>query len=122
MEPGRLRDRVTIQRPVSIQSASGAVTVHFQDWFTCWAEVTDLTVRELFTARQVASEATLKVRIRHRDGITAKMRVFHVKRLGSPTDALVYDIEGPPISMASGRELVLMCRRRDAEGFRSGNP
>ncbi len=121
MRAGRLRHRVRIQRAVDVVTDSGAVETQYSDLFTTWAEVLPLTPRELYAARQVQAEITAKVRLRYRPGLDARIRVVWQREAGSPSVLEVFDVEGPPIEVEGRRrELWLMCKRRDAEGFRSG--
>jgi SPP1 family predicted phage head-tail adaptor len=121
---GTLRHRVTIQAPQDARTNSGATKTVFVDYLgPIWASVEPLTARELWAAAQVQSEATVRIRIRYRPGITAKMRVKWQRIPGSPNVYDWYEIEGPPIDI-EGRhhELHLMCVLREAEGFRQGAP
>lgn len=121
MRAGRLRHRVRIQRAVDVVTDSGAVETQYTDLFTTRAEVLPLTPRELYAARQVQAEITAKVRLRYRPGLDARIRVVWQREAGSPSVLEVFDVEGPPIEVEGRRrELWLMCKRRDAEGFRSG--
>lgn len=121
MRAGELRHRLKIQRPVQVRTGSGAFDEVFETWLEVWGAVEPLTPREIFAAAQVQSDITTRVRIRYRPGITAKMRVAWQREAGSPSIMEYFDIEGPPIEPNTVRdELWLMCRRRDAEGFRTG--
>lgn len=121
MRAGRLRHRVRVQRAVDVVTNSGAVETQYVDLFESWAEVLPLTPRELYAARQVQAEVTAKVRLRYRPGLDARTRVLWRREAGSPSVIEVFDVEGPPIEVEGRRrELWLMCKRRDAEGFRSG--
>ncbi len=126
MDAGRLRHRVTIQRPVRERQALGSFEEKFEDWFETWASVEPLGPREYVAAAMIASDITTRIRIRWavaRTGIDATMRVAVRKMSGSPTDVTYYKIEGNPIDiLGRRREIHLMCRSRDAEGFRQGAP
>lgn len=124
MRAGLLRHKVTIQRAVDVQTGSGAVETVYENWLVdVWAEVLPLSPRELIAARAVQSEITAKVRIRYRPGLDARMRVYHRRAPGSPSLIDWYDVEGPPVEVEGRkREVWLMCKRRDGEGFRTGAP
>ncbi|MEO8466248.1 MAG: phage head closure protein [Gammaproteobacteria bacterium] len=86
LDPGRLRHRITIERPVHTQnSTTGEIT-------TTWeavvenepAAVEPLSVREFIAAQSVQSAVTLRVVIRYRPGLTADMRVIHGDRVYDP--------------------------------------
>jgi SPP1 family predicted phage head-tail adaptor len=123
MEAGRLRHRVTVQRAVDVTTDSGAVETRYVDLFDTWAEVLPLTPREQMAAAQVQSDITAKIRIRYRPGLDARCRVTWRREAGSPSVIEVFDVEGPPVEVQGRRaDIWLMCRRRDAEGFRGGEP
>lgn len=122
MRPGRLLHRVTIERPIERQDATGAVIVdRWEEVATVWAEIRPVRANEAFLGAQVQGEVDTVVTIRFRSGITEKMRVLHTtEKAGSPQVVFVYDIAGPPVHIAERRrELQLFCVRRSAEGFRS---
>lgn len=123
MESGKLRHRVILQRPIDRRGELGGVTQEWEDWLTIRAEVLPLAAREQWQAQQVAAETDTRIRIRYRPGITARVRVKHLRADGSPQLWDYYDLTGDPIDV-SGRkkELHLMCVRRSAEGFRTGEP
>jgi SPP1 family predicted phage head-tail adaptor len=86
LDPGRLRHRVTIQRPVSVQNATtGKLS-------TSWANVAvniaaaiePLSVREFVAAHAMQSEITTRIVIRYRAGLTAEMRIVHGSKLYNP--------------------------------------
>lgn len=124
MESGKLRHQVTIQRPRNATGELGGVTQVWEDFLVdIRAEVLPLTAREQWQAQQVTAETDTKIRIRYRPGITAQMRVRHLRpgSAGSPQIWDYYDLTGDPIDV-NGRhfELHLMCVKRSAEGFRTG--
>lgn len=122
MQAGKLRHKVTIERPVQGRSERGGPRDEWQPYLSdIWAEVLDLGPRERMAAQQVQSSITTKVRIRYRPGIDATMRVKWQHGGGSPSSIEYFDIEGPPIGV-EGRpnEIWLMCVKRDAEGYRTG--
>lgn len=121
MRAGPLRHIVTLQRPVNTQTASGSVRDDFEDWLVdIAASVEEVSGRESWVAEQVAAEVDARIRIRYREGVTAQMRVVHKIQPGSPTGIDVYDIVAPVKADGRKEELHLMCKKRDAEGFRTG--
>lgn len=75
---GSIDDRITIQRLTQASpttTGSGMIDESWQDWVTVWASVEPLNGRELFAAQEHHAEVTTRVRIRYRDGLTAKMRL-----------------------------------------------
>lgn len=118
VEAGRLRHRVTLQRRVESQGSTGEVTWTWQDEDVVWAAVEPIQGREFFASQQVQAEVTTRIRIRYRPNIDAKMRVKHVTDAGSPGAVVYYGIEAVINPKHRRRELQLMCRERDAEGWR----
>jgi len=111
MRAGLLRHKVTIQSRVESQGSTGEVTWTWEDVATVHAAVEPLTGREAIAAQQVQSEATVKVRIRYREGITTKMRVKHGSRY--------YGIEAVLQMYGEFKEVQLMCKEREADGWRT---
>ena len=52
MNPGKLRHRVTVQRPTQSKNAAGGVTVTYADECKRWAFVKPMTGREIMRAQQ----------------------------------------------------------------------
>lgn len=78
MQAGSLDERITIQRLVAASpdvTGSGMPDESWQDWVTVYASVEPLQGRELFAAQEHHAEVTTRVRIRHRAGVDAKMRL-----------------------------------------------
>jgi SPP1 family predicted phage head-tail adaptor len=122
MRAGPLRHRVTIQRNIDARSASGAVLDLYENWLErIAAAVEPINGTERWVQAQPIADLTARIRIRYREGITAKMRVIHQRESGSPTLIDVYDIEAAVPADGRKIELYLLCRKRDAEGFRTGD-
>lgn len=121
MRAGPLRHRGTLQRNLNARSSTGAVKDEYEDWLVRIAcAVEPVTGSERWVQAQPVADITCRIRIRYRPGVTAKMRFLHQRESGSPTLIDIYDIEA--VVPADGRkvELHLLCRKRDAEGFRTG--
>ena len=113
MRSGRLRHRVTIQTQTKTQDSTGSVIPSWSEFAEVWASIEPISGREFFSASQVQSSVSTRIRIRFCDGVTPKMRVVH----GSD----YYDIEAVIPDQISGRhEMQLMCVKRGAQGFRNG--
>jgi len=119
MQAGKLRHRVTLQRRVESQDATGAVVWTWTSFATVWASIEPLTGREYFAAAQVQSAIDARIRIRYLANVTAKMRVLHVAERGSPSLVTYYAVETVIDPEERGGELVLMVRQADADGFLS---
>lgn len=120
MRAGSLRHLITIQRRQEYQDATGAVLWTWVPFATVHAAIRPLVGREYWGAAQVQSEITTEIRIRYLPGIHPKMRIVHSAERGSPSLIDYYDVEAVQHIREEGRELVLMCRSSDAEGFRNG--
>lgn len=124
MEAGKLRHVVTLERRNESQLATGEVVWNWVTWQdNVRAAIEDLSTREQVNTAQVGVEATTRIRIRFRPGVTEKMRVKHVTEVsGSPQLVDYYDIMGVTRDLQTQRtELQLLCVRRSSEGFNDGN-
>lgn len=125
MQAGKLRHRITIQRPNEEQDGAGQMRV------TSWspiaerisAEVLPDRAGEFFAARQIQATTNAMIRIRYRRGIDedsaprTQLRVVHHVRAGVDE---YWEVQGIVHFQSRFEELRLMCVRRDAEGFRRG--
>lgn len=75
MDPGQLRDRVTIQRDSGTSGDGGAYEPTWIEVAQVWANVRPLTVRESLVAQQTASRVNYVVTIRYRQDVSAEMRL-----------------------------------------------
>lgn len=78
---GDLRHRVTIQQPVYTQDQeTGDMVPSWGEVANVWAKVAPLSAmqyREQIMADAPQSRIVARITIRHRDDVTAKMRVIH---------------------------------------------
>jgi SPP1 family predicted phage head-tail adaptor len=101
IKAGKLRHRVTIQRPGQTQDpVTGEVTNGWTDVVTVWASVEPLSVREFIASEAGQSEVSARITIRYRDGITAKMRILHRGQ--------TYNIKGVLADAESGLEYLTL--------------
>lgn len=113
MRAGALRHQVTIQQPVETQNAYGEPKVRWQDVATgVWAGIEPIRGREFFAAKQINAEIEARVTLRHRTGMTEKMKIIHgagcVCNAASTDEYLIDTI----INVGErNRELQLMCTR-----------
>jgi SPP1 family predicted phage head-tail adaptor len=114
---GRLRHRITLQRRVESQEATGEVTWSWADVAEVWASVEPIAGREYFAAAQVSSEVNTRIRLRYRPGLNEKLRVVFISEPGSPGLVHYYDVLSVINWQERDREVHLMCRQRGAEGF-----
>lgn len=106
IKPGELRHKVDILTPPVDRNDYGEVD-ETAEWPVfkegVWASVEPLKGRELFTAQQINSEITLRVKMWYIPGVKAKMRIR--------SRGQVFEIVGPPIDNKQiNRELELMCK------------
>ena len=80
MNPGRLRHRVTIQEPTETADTYGQPLLTWSTVCTCWAHVNPISGRERIDAAMSQSTVSHRITIRHRDGITPRMRVVYGDR------------------------------------------
>jgi SPP1 family predicted phage head-tail adaptor len=104
MRSGRLRHRVTIQRPSVSTNARGQKTTAYDTLATVWAEVKPLMGRELERAQQIHAETRIRVRMRATD-VTPRDRLIH--------DDRVLEILSVIDPLERGAELVIDCREHD---------
>lgn len=78
LKAGRLRHRITIERPLYTQDTAGAGIVQ---WVThadrVPADVSPLSAREFLAAQQVQSQVVARITIRYQAGLDASMRIRH---------------------------------------------
>ena len=70
---GALRHRVTIERKVSAQDATGALVESWEVVGTVWAEVVPMTARELVAAGRDFGEISHQVLIRYHPALAAPL-------------------------------------------------
>lgn len=124
MRAGPLRHEITFQRRTASQDPGGQVVDTYVDAFSEYAALEDLSGREYAASSQVQAELTTRIRIRWRPDVDETFRIRHVvDQDASPPIVDLYDIVAPPLTDAKTgrRELVLMCLKRRADGYRRGN-
>ena len=108
---GRLRHRVTVQRPSYTQDPdTGAMVLAWVNVAEdIAAEISPMSVREFIASAAMRSQVTARITIRCRPGIDASMRVVHKDR--------IYNIQGVLSDPESGMEyLTLPCSEGTNEG------
>jgi len=114
MRSGSLRHTGTIEQQTKSQDSTGAIVPTWTTYASgVRASIEPISGREFFSASQVQSNVTTRIRIRYTEGVTPKMRFVH----GSD----YYDIQAVlPDSRSGQHEMHLMCVKRGAKGFRDG--
>jgi len=91
IDPGRLRERVTIQQASETRNAMGEVV---QSWVTFaerWASVDGLSSREFLLQGQQQSEISHRVRLRYVPGMRNTMRFLWRGRVLEMTSLLEHN-------------------------------
>lgn len=89
MRAGNLRHRIALQTNTPSQDSYGEPVVSWATSATVWAAVDMLSGRELFTAHQAESRATVRFTIRRR-AVTAQQRVSWDGRLFG-VESIIHD-------------------------------
>ena len=77
---GKLRHRVTIQEPTTVDGTSGGNYETWSNVATVWAQVTPSSGREFWEIRKSNSEIDGEVRMRYRGNINPTMRLLFKNR------------------------------------------
>lgn len=107
MDVGKLRHQVDLYGFTQVQDPdTGVTTEGYTPAATgIWASVEPLSTREYIASQATQAQATTRIVIRYREGVTATMRVLH--------RGTFYDLAGPPLpDKHSGLEwLTLLCKQ-----------
>lgn len=97
---GKLRHRVEIQEPVISRNTFGEREEVWAHFAYAWASVEPLSAKEFTIAQQTQSKVSARITIRHREGISAIMRVLFRGK--------AYNIEGILTDKDSGIEYITL--------------
>ena len=75
IDPGRLRERVTIQQATETRNALGETMQIWATFAERWASVDGISSREVLLQGQQKTEVSHRVRMRYVDGMTQTMRL-----------------------------------------------
>lgn len=81
IDPGKLRERVTIQQATESRNALGESQQSWSAWKTVWASVEGLSSREALFSGQQQSDITHRVRMRYVAGLAQTMRLSWRSRI-----------------------------------------
>lgn len=118
MRSGLLDKRISIQKMVKSQNETREVIERFVEVISVWASIEPLSGREFFTAQQIQGDVSTRIRIRHHEGLNRTMRVVYRRVAGPPEVFDVFEVDTVLPNMEDRREMFLMCRKIDSEGFR----
>jgi SPP1 family predicted phage head-tail adaptor len=91
IDPGRLRERVTIQQATEVRNAMGEVVQSWETFAERWASVDGLSSREFLLQGQQQTEISHRVRMRYVDGMVATMRLLWRGRVLEITSLLEHN-------------------------------
>jgi SPP1 family predicted phage head-tail adaptor len=74
IDPGKLRERVTVQIASGTTNALGETVMTWSDSSAVWASVEGVSAREALIAGQQETSVTHKVRMRYLPGLTSQHR------------------------------------------------
>lgn len=102
LKAGRLRHRLRLVQPVTVQDATGTLTTTWQTVKTLPAAIEPLSVKDFITAQQLKSQITARIVIRFDPAINPTMRLV------CPVTGTVYQIHGALPDPVSGREYLTL--------------
>ena len=91
IDPGKLRERVTVQQASETRNAMGETVLSWADLTTVWASVEGVSAREALALGQQEVVITHKVRLRYLSLLTARMRFRWRNRILTVISLLEYD-------------------------------
>lgn len=74
IDPGKLRERVTVQVASGTTNALGETVLAWSDSSAVWASVEGVSAREALIAGQQETSVTHRLRLRYLPGLTQQMR------------------------------------------------
>jgi SPP1 family predicted phage head-tail adaptor len=75
IDPGKLRERVTVQQATQSRNSLGEAVMSWADWQTVWASVEGVSAREALAAGQMEVTISHRVRLRYLTGLAQNMRL-----------------------------------------------
>jgi SPP1 family predicted phage head-tail adaptor len=74
IDPGKLRERITVQVASGTTNALGETILAWGNSSSAWASVEGVSARETFSFGQQVTQVTHRVRLRYLPGLTQQMR------------------------------------------------
>ena len=107
--PAVFDKRVTLIQEVIIRDEFNTPQSKWHPMAKVWASIEPISGREYWSASQSNSEASVRIVIRFRQGISSRMRVKYESEDGT----IVYETSSPPINYREQNEyLELMCKEK----------
>jgi SPP1 family predicted phage head-tail adaptor len=75
IDPGKLRERVTVQQATESRNAIGETVLAWSAYDTVWASVEGVSSREALDAGKIDIQISHRVRMRYLSGMTQNMRL-----------------------------------------------
>lgn len=75
IDPGKLRERVTVQQATETRNAIGETVLAWSTYATVWASVEGVSSREALDAGKIDVQISHRVRMRYLSGVTQNMRL-----------------------------------------------
>ena len=91
IDPGKLRERVTVQQSSAARNSLGEAVLSWSDFATVWASVEGVSAREALAAGQQDTTITHRVRLRYLSGLTQRDRFSWRSRTLNIVSLLEYD-------------------------------
>jgi SPP1 family predicted phage head-tail adaptor len=91
IDPGKLRERVTVQQSSASRNSLGEAVLSWSDFATVWASVEGVSAREALAAGQQDTTITHRVRLRYLPGLTQRDRFSWRSRTLNIVSLLEYD-------------------------------
>jgi SPP1 family predicted phage head-tail adaptor len=91
IQPGSLRERVTVQTASETRNTLGETTLTWGDWKTVWASVEGVSSREVLSFGQQEISITHRVRMRYLEGLKQTARFRWRNRTLNIVSLLEYD-------------------------------
>ena len=81
MKLGKMRYRITIESPATLNDEDGFNTEVFNEFTTVWADITPVSSKEYLSSDQTVAEVTSKIYVRYISRINTLMRIRCGERL-----------------------------------------
>ncbi len=95
-DPGALRHRLTLLRPVETPDGCGGIQVTWENVATVWAALTPVRARSFLEAQQDKDEVRMIIHLRHRDDVEAGWqctigeRILEIETIHDPDQRRCY--------------------------------